>query len=108
VVIDFAEISDESIQLLVGGLPILDLHIKEPSQKRQPPLPEQLATIEPFPNDPSQTIRVFELQSMGITDTINGRAFDMDRIDETVPLGETETWIIRNRGGMMMQSGGHP
>ncbi|MDD2458989.1 MAG: multicopper oxidase domain-containing protein [Eubacteriales bacterium] len=108
VVIDFSAISDESIQLHSGGRPILDLHIKKPSQKRQPPLPEQLATIDPFPTDPDQTTRVFELQSMGITGTINGKSFDMHRIDETVPLGETETWIIRNRGGMMMQSGGHP
>jgi FtsP/CotA-like multicopper oxidase with cupredoxin domain len=48
VVIDFSAISDESIQLHSGGRPILDLHIKKPSQKRQPPLPEQLATIDPF------------------------------------------------------------
>ena len=108
VVIDFAEIAEDSIQLLLGGRPILDFYIKGPSQTRRPALPEQLATIEPLPSEPDQTIRVFELQSMGITGTINGKAFDRHRIDETVPLGETETWIIRNRGGMMMQSGGHP
>ena len=108
VVIDFAEIAEDSIQLLLGGRPILDFYIKGPSQTRRPALPEQLANIEPLPSEPDQTIRVFELQSMGITGTINGKAFDRHRIDETVPLGETETWIIRNRGGMMMQSGGHP
>ncbi|NCB00291.1 MAG: copper oxidase, partial [Clostridia bacterium] len=107
-IIDFAEISDESIQLLLGGRPILDLHIKEPSLSLNTVLPEHLASIEPLASEPDQTIRVFELQSMGITGTINGKSFSMDRIDETVPLGETETWIIRNRGGMMMQSGGHP
>ena len=108
VVIDFAEIAEDSIQLLLGGRPILDFYIKGPSQTRRPALPEQLANIEPLPSEPDQTIRVFELQSMGITGTINGKAFDRHRIDETVSLGETETWIIRNRGGMMMQSGGHP
>lgn len=108
VIIDFAEIAEDSIELLLGGRPILDIYIDGPIQTRKPALPEQLATIDPLPNDPGQNIRVFELQSMGITGTINGKSFDMERIDETVPLGETETWIIRNRGGMMMQSGGHP
>ncbi|BCX88383.1 blue copper oxidase [Methylomarinovum tepidoasis] len=34
--------------------------------------------------------------------TINGQSFDMNRIDETVRLGDTEIWVIRN------QSMAHP
>jgi FtsP/CotA-like multicopper oxidase with cupredoxin domain len=58
--------------------------------------------------DDDATVRLFELQSMGISGSINGKAFDRHRIDEEIPLNETEVWIIRNLGGMMMQAGGHP
>jgi FtsP/CotA-like multicopper oxidase with cupredoxin domain len=44
---------------------------------------------------------------MGITGTINGKYFDMNRIDEEVRLNEEEIWIVRNVGGMM-QTEGHP
>jgi len=50
---------------------------------------------------------LFELQSMGINGTINGKYFDMERIDEEVNLNESEIWIIRNIAGVM-QTGGHP
>ena len=38
----------------------------------------------------------------GMAAVINGRPFDMDRIDERVPLGETEIWEV---SGEMMS---HP
>jgi len=70
-------------------------------------IPESLAVVTPIPEGNNPKTRVFELQSMGISGTINGKSFDMNRIDEEVNLNESEIWIIRNSGGMM-QTGGHP
>ena len=38
----------------------------------------------------------------GAAFTINGRATDMNRIDERIDLGVTEIWTIENRGPMPM------
>ena len=40
-------------------------------------------------------MRTFNLEGHGLHGTINGKEFDMDRIDEHVPLGEGELWVIR-------------
>lgn len=42
--------------------------------------------------------RVFRFDSMMMSHTINGRAFQMDRIDERVPFGATEVWTFVNEG----------
>ncbi|AGF79289.1 hypothetical protein UWK_02754 [Desulfocapsa sulfexigens DSM 10523] len=35
--------------------------------------------------------------------TINGKQMDINRIDEQVQLGSTETWEITNRAAMMIR-----
>lgn len=40
--------------------------------------------------------RTFRFESMRMQHTINGRSFDMERIDERVPFGETEIWQFVN------------
>jgi len=70
-------------------------------------IPDLLTMVTPIQLSDNPRTRVFDLQSMGISGTINGKAFSMDRIDEEVPINESEIWIIRNTGGMM-QPGGHP
>ncbi|HUE97193.1 MAG TPA: multicopper oxidase domain-containing protein, partial [Longimicrobiaceae bacterium] len=37
-------------------------------------------------------------QSMMMSHTINGRSFEMERIDERVPFGATEVWSFVNDG----------
>jgi FtsP/CotA-like multicopper oxidase with cupredoxin domain len=107
VIVDFSKSSGDSIYLMLGDRKILHFRIqggKGPSSD----LPDLLTQITPLPVDDDATVRLFELQSMGISGSINGKAFDRHRIDEEIPLNETEVWIIRNLGGMMMQAGGHP
>jgi FtsP/CotA-like multicopper oxidase with cupredoxin domain len=43
--------------------------------------------------------RVFRFDSMMMSHTINGRSFEMDRIDERVPFGATEMWTFVNDSG---------
>lgn len=40
--------------------------------------------------------RVFEFDNQTDGWTINGRQFDANRVDERVPVGSTERWILRN------------
>lgn len=106
VIVDFAKTDRDTVSLMLGNQSIMAINLSnEYSDTTE--LPDSLTTIAPIPSIDNLNTRVFELQSMGINGTINGKFFDMDRIDEEVNLNESEIWIIRNRGGMM-QSGGHP
>jgi FtsP/CotA-like multicopper oxidase with cupredoxin domain len=73
-------------------------------------LPERLAAIDPLPGNGK--LRRFSLaQSMGVMGmpgrarggmafTINGRTFDMDRVDTQVQLGDVEDWEFVNNTSM--------
>ena len=106
IIVDFKNVDKNSIFLLNNRKKILEFKIAEYLEK-SPGITESLTSIDEIPLGNNPVTRVFELESMGINGTINGRTFDMDRIDEEVNINETEVWIIRNIGGMM-QTGGHP
>ena len=40
--------------------------------------------------------RHFRFDSLMMSHTINGRSFEMERVDVTVPFGETEVWTLEN------------
>lgn len=48
--------------------------------------------------DPALSVRerTFRFTSMMMNHQINGRAFSMERVDETVPFGDTEIWSFVN------------
>ncbi|NTW71543.1 MAG: multicopper oxidase domain-containing protein, partial [Eubacteriaceae bacterium] len=106
IIVDFSTINRSTLSLMTDDLSILDFNI---SGKKADGinLPEVLTVVSKIPEGDNPKIRVFELQNMGLNGTINGKYFDMDRIDEEVKVNETELWIIRNLGGMM-QGTGHP
>ncbi len=105
IIVDFTKAGRDNISLMNGNAPILDFNIS--GKEIAAAIPGSLSDAAAIPDGVNPKVRVFELQSMGTTGTINGRSFDMDRIDEEVPLNETEIWVIRNLGGMM-QTSGHP
>ena len=57
------------------------------------PVPARLASIPPVDEADVATTRTFRLSD---SFEINDKAMDMGRIDETVTVGETERWIVRN------------
>ncbi len=59
-------------------------------------IPDVLSTV-PGPN-PEDVVRerTFRFTSEMMMHRINGRSFEMDRIDEVVPFGETEIWSFVN------------
>jgi blue copper oxidase len=60
-----------------------------------PAVPARLADLPRLEATSAVTTRHFDLGGTHI----NGRDMDMDRIDETVTVGETEIWRLSNRGG---------
>ncbi|MDW7671567.1 MAG: multicopper oxidase domain-containing protein [Bacillota bacterium] len=108
VIVDFSEVRTNTVDLMAGDYEILRFYVMDEAGL-DTEIPETLTTIPDIPLGETPTTRVFVLENMGIRGTINGKTFHMDRIDEEVPLNETELWVVRSRGGMMMmQSDGHP
>ncbi len=83
----------------------------EKSLKAASPLPAKLTDVPNFREQDAVKTRRFVLDmrmgpgmmrggGSGERFTINGRAMDMNRIDETVKLGDTEIWEIKNDSPM--------
>ncbi len=70
-------------------------------------IPDVLNEIKWFDESVASTIKTIELDGMGHMVTINGRQFDMHRIDDKVNLGDVQIWEISTIPGMMT-SNGHP
>ncbi len=105
IVVDFYLFNDKSVNLVSGDDLVLEFVVDEDLEK-SPNIPNELVEVAEIPDNEITKTRVFELQSMGISGTINGKYYDVDRIDERVDLNATEYWIVRNVGGMMAT--GHP
>lgn len=71
-------------------------------------IPDRLAEIERIDERLALGTKTIELDGMGHMVTLNGRKFDMQRIDDDVTLGDIEVWEITTVGAMMMGSPGHP
>ncbi len=107
VIVDFSTATtDTEIALMAGEHPVLQFYVLD-SEGANTEIPESLAVIPEISAGDDSPTRVFELQSMGLRGTINGKSFNMNRIDEEVNQNETEIWIIRNSRSMM-HSSGHP
>ncbi|MFC4472118.1 multicopper oxidase family protein [Streptomyces xiangluensis] len=74
---------------------ILQLRAAE-ALRPSPALPQKLGELEVPDGSDAVRARHFDLKKSGI----NGRKMAMDRIDETVTRGTTETWTVRNTNGM--------
>ena len=97
--------------MMGGGTPEFEfLHIRSANSFAQKKaLPNKLATINRLKESDASVRRVFELQMnmgprvmMGLlaSHLINGKVMKHNRIDETVKLGATEIWEIRNSSFM--------
>ena len=63
-----------------------------------PPLPERLIEFEDLTGIPVDVTRVtvFEEPGPPLFLAIDGKHFDMNRVDQTVKLGALEEWVVRN------------
>lgn len=59
-------------------------------------VPDCLRERSTIEEDEVERTRVFEFDNQTDGWTINGRQFDANRVDEEIPAGATEKWILRN------------
>lgn len=65
-------------------------------------IPEKLTEIEWLKMRDSNQFRNFRLEGMGPHVSINGKIYDMNRIDEVMNLNNTEIWTLTSTNGGMM------
>jgi len=62
-------------------------------------LPPRLSEFDEPSASEAQRERTFVFTSQAMSHRINGLEYDLDRIDERVPFGETEIWTFVNQSG---------
>lgn len=108
IIIDFSKYKEgQEIVLMSAKVKIMTFIIDGKGQDITE-IPQDLVKIEKMDEASATATKRIELNGMGQMVTINGKKFDMNRIDENVKLGETEIWEITNSGSMMMHGMGHP
>jgi blue copper oxidase len=78
---------------LRAGWDLLEFRINSIAVGSEVNLPSILSSITPLSNP--VTTRTFSFDAMS---KINGQEYEMDRIDWTVPFGQTEKWIFKTNG----------
>lgn len=79
-----------------AAMDLVELVIEDGPSEPPFELPDRLSQIPERPVDGSTPRRSFRFDSTMMNHTINGRTFEMERVDERVPLGRTEVWAIEN------------
>jgi FtsP/CotA-like multicopper oxidase with cupredoxin domain len=80
------------------SLDLLDNWVTAPLPAHDPALPAILSSVpEPSIGDAVATRAfIFSSTQQGEMHRINGSSFDMNRVDERIPLGQTERWRFTN------------
>lgn len=108
IIVDFSKYSQGEVIELRSGLDLIMTFRVGDEAQDDTVIPEKLAEIEKLDYNLATGFKTIELDGMGHMVSLNGRQFDMDRIDDNVPLGEIEIWDITTNRAMMMGSLGHP
>jgi FtsP/CotA-like multicopper oxidase with cupredoxin domain len=96
VLVDFRSIANETkvmLRDLRTGWDLLEFRINSAAVGPEVNLPSVLSSISPLGSP--VTTRIFSFDAMS---KINGREYEMDRIDWTVPFGDVEKWIFKTNG----------
>ena len=75
---------------------LVELVVEESAAESPRPLPRRLSEIPALSVDADTPRRTFRFESMMMNHTINGRTFELERVDEQVPIGQTEVWTLVN------------
>lgn len=108
IIIDFSKYDEgKKIELISENELVMTFNIDGKSAD-DTVIPEVLSTIDKLDQNLVTGVKTIQLDGMGRMVTLNGRKFDIDRIDDNVTLGDTEIWEIFTNRAMMMGSLGHP
>ena len=109
ILVDFSDYEDgQRVRISHGEWSFMEF-VVDGGRQNDLTVPDTLAEIEWLdPQDATRT-REFVFLGMGHNVSINGKQFDMHRVDEYVSLGDTEIWVVSNQIGMgMMMENVHP
>ena len=70
------------------------------SAAQQATVPSALTPLPAAPDATGARIQTFHFTSMMASHRINGRSFDMTRVDAQIPLGDVEVWRFTNPTGI--------
>ncbi len=108
VIVDFSQFKKgQTIELLNGRERVMTFKIGDPGQD-ETVIPEKLTEITPYRIEDAVKEKSIVLDGTGHMVSINGKKFDMDRIDDQVIKDTLEVWDITTSGQMMMGTVGHP
>lgn len=101
IIIDFSKYEKgKKISLVSGSFNIIEFNIINKISDTTI-IPEKLVNIKYLNPSNSKRTRIFNLEGMGFNVNINGKRMDINRIDEYIKYGDTETWILTSTAGMM-------
>lgn len=108
IVVDFAGYQPgDTVTLYSDDSPLVEFRIHEFTPAGEE-LPTTLTKIDYPTPDPSLPVKQVVMSGMDETVMIDGKKFQMDRIDYTMPMGKCQLWDITNtndmNGGMIHPS----
>lgn len=108
IIVDFSGYREgDTVALQTGDALVMTFRVGKDSNDSSL-VPDTLSKIIKMEESDATGVKTIELDGMGHMVSLNGRQFDMDRIDDNVPVNQIEIWEITTTGGMMMGSTGHP
>lgn len=108
VIIDFSRFKKgQTVNLMSGRERVMTFKIGDLAQDDRV-IPEKLTEIEPYREEDAVNEKVIVLDGSGRMVSINGKKFDIDRIDDQVVKNTLEVWEVTTSGSMMMGAVGHP
>lgn len=101
IIVDLSSYSiGESIQLMEENVSVLTLNVTEETTEDIPPLPNTLNSISSG-EEKETPDKEITFSGMGNMVAIDGKQFDMDRMDLRAKVGTKEVWKIDNAPDMM-------
>ncbi|HQV53026.1 MAG: multicopper oxidase domain-containing protein [Flavobacteriales bacterium] len=95
----------ESSSLNGIDFPILRIRVGQPTADPITTIPATLANVQPYPEASAALTRIKEITGNGMVGgmsmfMLNGQGWDMDAINDTIMLGDTEIWTYINHSNM--------
>lgn len=105
ILIDFSDYEDgERVRFASQNWQFMEF-VVDGARENDMSIPSTLTKIDRLNPQEASRSREFVFLGMGPNVNINGKQFDMDRIDEVVSLGDTEIWVVSNQTRMGMMGG---
>jgi FtsP/CotA-like multicopper oxidase with cupredoxin domain len=107
IIVDFSNYTEGEVIHLQSGNKLIMTFVVGGKSEDLTEIPETLVEIIKMDESEATSIKTIELDGMGHMVSLNGRKFDMNRIDDNVKLGAIEIWEITTNSTMMGKMG-HP